>query len=144
MFEILSAVLYWYLLLRREKYLDLVVISNTGMGRNFCDIFSKSQKLCLHKIFNIGLTTKDNCLEFYTRYKMFITPVLLKIIHFTISWTDQTLPLFASFRKNFFNSENVYVMFMNGTSNVLALTIFLGRDWFRFFLNKWGCIKSNP
>ena len=48
-----------------RKYVDLVVISNIERGRNFCGTFTKSQKLCLHKIFNTGLTTKVNCLEFY-------------------------------------------------------------------------------
>ena len=36
--------------------------------------------------------------------------------------------------------------YLNSTSNVFTywLTIFLGDDWFGFFLNKWGCIRSTP
>ena len=36
--------------------------------------------------------------------------------------------------------------YMNGTSNVFTylLIIFLERDWFRFFLNKWWCIRFTP
>ena len=33
--------------------------------------------------------------------------------------------------------------YLNGISNMFThlLIIFLGRDWFGFFLNKWGCIR---
>ena len=51
------------LLLRNEKICG--IISKMGRARNICGIFRKSQKLCLHKILNIALTTKVNCLEFY-------------------------------------------------------------------------------
>ena len=54
---------------------DLVVIFNERW--NFCGIFTKSQKLCLHKIFNIRSTTKVN-FSIYTRCKTHITPILLK------------------------------------------------------------------
>ena len=50
-----------------RKYVDLVVISNIGRGRNFGDIFTKSQKLVYIKyltLINIGLVTKVNCLKF--------------------------------------------------------------------------------
>ena len=59
LFEVQSTVLY---LLRREKIIDLVVIFK---GTIFCRIFTKSQKSCSHKIFNIGSSTKVNCHEFY-------------------------------------------------------------------------------
>ena len=47
-----------------RKCVDLVVIFNKGREKNFCGIFTKLKKLCLHKIFNIGLTTKVNSREF--------------------------------------------------------------------------------
>ena len=36
----------------------------TRKGKKLCDIVAKSQKLCFHKIFNIGSTTKVNSREF--------------------------------------------------------------------------------
>ena len=48
----------------RRKYVDLVDISNVGRGRNFCGIFTKLEKLRLHKIFNVGLTITVDYLEF--------------------------------------------------------------------------------
>ena len=125
---------YWYLLPRREK---------------MCWFSS-----CLHKIFNTGSNTKVNCHEFY----FFILDVkytklqsCLKIIHFTTFWTDQTSCLFGFFpKKKNFTSKNVDVMlclccgaYLNGISNVFVylLIIFLGHDWFVFFLNKWGFIR---
>ena len=38
-----------------------------------------------------------------------------------------------------------YGAYLNDTYNVLAclLTIFLGRDWFRLFLNKWDSLFRN-
>ena len=77
-----------------RKCVDLVVIFNKGREKNFCGIFTKLKKLCLHKIFNIGLTTKVNSREFC----VFILDVkctelqyCYKNIHFTIFETDQTL-----------------------------------------------------
>ena len=52
---------YRYLLLCKEH----VCWFGEGKGRNFCCIFTKSQKLCLHKMFAIGSTMKINCREFY-------------------------------------------------------------------------------
>ena len=72
---------YWYLLLYSTKTCWFRSYFLQGKGRNFCGIFIKSQKLCLHKIFNIGLTMKVNCHEFllfYAQCKMRITPVSLK------------------------------------------------------------------
>ena len=43
---------------------DLVVISNKGREENLMGIFTKLQKLCLHKIFNISSTTKINFVNF--------------------------------------------------------------------------------
>ena len=57
---------------------------------------------------------------------MYITPVLLK--------KNKLLP-----QKMFMSSLCLrYGAYLNDTYNVLAclLTIFLGRDWFRLFLNK--------
>ena len=96
-----------------RKCVDLVVTFKQGKGRNFGGIFTKFQKLCLHKIFNIGSTTKVNCIFlFYIQCKMHITPVSLKIIHFTIFLTDQTSPLVVSFQNKIFSSKDVYIMFM--------------------------------
>ena len=44
---------YYYLLLCREKMVWFISYFEQGKGRNFCGIFTKSRKLCLHKIFNI-------------------------------------------------------------------------------------------
>ena len=144
---------YWYLLLYSRKTCWFRSYFLQGKGRNFCGIFIKSQKLCLHKIFNIGLAMKVNCHEFllfYAQCKMHITPVSLKnYSFFTIFWTDRVC--FFSTKK--LTSKHVYVMFMfthgayvNGTSKVFAylLIILLERDWFGFFFNKWRCIRFTP
>ena len=55
---------YWYLLLRREKMCWFSSYFYRVTGRDFCRIFTKSQKLCLHKILNIGSTGKVNSREF--------------------------------------------------------------------------------
>ena len=83
---------------------------------------------------------------------MHVTPVLVKKIHFTTFWTDQTSRLILSFQKKKFNSKIVYVMFMFTLWRLLEryilfayfLIIFLGQDWFGFFLNKWVCIRFTP
>ena len=49
----------------RKKCDDLVVFFNKGREKNFFVIFIKSQKLCLHKIFNIVSTTKTNFPELW-------------------------------------------------------------------------------
>ena len=82
---------------------------------------------------------------------MHITRILLKIIHFAVFWTVQTLPFFISFQKNFFSPQKLFMSclclrqdaYWNGTCNVFAclLTIFSWHDWFGFFLNKWGYIR---
>ena len=133
----------------------------------------KLQKLCLHKVFNIGSTTKVNCHElyffytqfkmyavflFYTQFKMSITPVLLKnySLHNFLNRSKLRvcLFLFKKTKKNHIKKCLCHVYFYDKaltwtvhlTSNVFAylLIIFLGHDWFGFFLNKWGCIRSTP
>ena len=49
---------------------DLVVISNKGREENLMGIFTKLQKLCLHKIFNISSTTKINFVNFAFLYSI--------------------------------------------------------------------------
>ena len=126
------------LLFTREKMCWFSSYFKSGKGRNFCGILIKSPKLCLHKIFNIGSTTKGNCHEF-----------------FTIFWTDQASRLFVSFQQKKNSPLKMFIWclclhhgtYLNGTSNVFAylLIIFLGHDWFRFcLLNKWGCIRFMP
>ena len=126
------------LLFPREKMCWFSSYFKSGKGRNFCGILIKSPKLCLHKIFNIGSTTKGNCHEF-----------------FTIFWTDQASRLFVSFQQKKNSPLKMFIWclclhhgtYLNGTSNVFAylLIIFLGHDWFRFcLLNKWGCIRFMP
>ena len=61
-----------------RKCVDLVVIFNEGW--NFWGIFTKSQKLCLHKIFNIGSTSKVNCRKFYFLIFYVIIYILCKLI----------------------------------------------------------------
>ena len=56
------------------------------------------------------------------------------------------------FSKKKFNSKIVYVMFMFTPWRLLERyilfayfsIIFLGQDWFGFFLNKWVCIRFTP
>ena len=58
---------------------------------------------------------------------MHITPVSLKIIHFTIFWTDQNSFLFVYFQKNIL-TQKLYMSclclrhgtYLNGMSNVIA------------------------
>ena len=123
-------------------------------GRNFCGIFAKSQKLCLHKIFNIGSTTKVFIHMFLYSCKMHKTPVLLKNFAFHLFIHFFTLPLFAFFQKKTFLTSKkslscLYLrhgVYLNSTSNMFAylLIIFLGRNWFGFFLNKLAYIRYTP
>ena len=85
---------YWYLLLRIEKCVNLIVIFNKER-----DLY-KTAKLCLLKIFILCWTTKVNFHEF----SFFYTQCKMHIIHFTIFWTGQTSRLFVSFHKKRFSS----------------------------------------
>ena len=99
-----------------RKCVDLVVIFNKG--RDFFRICTKSQNLCLHKIFNTGSTTKVNSREFC----VFILdvnctelqPVLLKSysFHNFLSRSNFAFVFFFS-KKIFFTSKkclcHVYV-----------------------------------
>ena len=53
-----------------KKYLDLVVISNKARGRNFCSMFTKSQKLCLHKYLTLVWPLKLIALNFTFLYSV--------------------------------------------------------------------------
>ena len=78
---------------------------------------------------------------------MHITPEMLKNYSF-YSFLNRSNFLFASFQKKVVISKIVYAMFMfpswrlnmylNSASNVFAylLIIFLGHDWFGFFINE--------
>ena len=102
LFEVLSTVLTGIFFFAGRKYVDLVVISSMGRGRNFYSIFTKSQKLYLHKIFNIGLTAKVRILRFHTRRKMYITPVLLKSYSFNNFLNTSNFASVCFFSKKFF------------------------------------------
>ena len=96
-----------------RKCVDLVVIFNKGREKNFCGIFTKLKKLCLHKIFNIGLTTKVNSREFC----VFILDVKCTELQycykiFILQFLKQIKLYFNLFLFKFLTSKNVYVMFM--------------------------------
>ena len=127
-----------------RKYVNLVVIFN---NRKTCVSIKCLTLFRPWKLITVNLTS-------FTRCKMHITPVLLKNYSFHIFFKQIKLCLgLFLFKKIFFPSKNVYVMFMlchgtylNSTSNVFVylLITFLGYDRFGFFLNKRGCIRSTP
>ena len=67
----------------------------TREERKLCGILIKSQKLCLHKIFNIALPRKLIAMNlfFYTQFKMNITLVSLKNYSFCIFFEQIKLPV---------------------------------------------------
>ena len=93
-------------LLLREKMCWFSSYFQQEEGRNFCGIFTKFQKLCLHKIFNIGSTTKVNsrefcvfildvkCTELQYAKKLFVSQFFKQI--------ELCLCLFLFKKKNFF------------------------------------------
>ena len=62
LFEVQSTVLVSYSLPGENEL--IYKLFSIREGKKLCVIFAKSQKLCLHKIFNIGSTTKVNSREF--------------------------------------------------------------------------------
>ena len=58
-------------------------------------------------------------------------------------WTDQNFWPQKMFMPCLLLRHGAY---LNGMCNVFAylLIIFLGHDWFGFFLNKWGYIRFTP
>ena len=79
---------------------------------------------------------------------MYITPVLLKnySFHNSVNRSNFAFIWLYFLSKKKISPQKMFMSclclrheaYLNGTSNVFAclLTIFLGRDWFRFFLNK--------
>ena len=143
-------------LLLREKMCWFSSYFQQEEGRNFCSIFTKFQKLCLHKTFNIGSITKINSVNFtflcwcemdntlVLRKKKFISQ-LFKYIKLCLC--------FFLFKKTF-SPQKMFIScfclchgaYLNSTSNgfTYLLIIFLGNDWLEFFLSKWRCFRSTP
>ena len=134
----------------------LFEVQSTVLERNFYDIFIKLQKLFAKKYLILVRSGKliPWILRFYTRCKMHITPVLLKNYSFHNFLNRSNFAFICCFSKKKFSPQKMFMSYLrlrhcaylNSASNVLAylLIIILRRDWFGFFLNKWGCIRSTP
>ena len=142
-----------YLLLRKGKMCYLVVI------------FNKRRK----ETSAVSLQNGGSCV--YIKYLTLVWPRKLIAMNFTFLYSIKNVHNSSIAKKlsssQFFEQIKLHVylflfqkknsprnMFMsclclrhgtylNGISNMFThlLIIFLGRDWFGFFLNKWGCIR---
>ena len=125
-----------------RKCVDLVVIFNKGREETLTLIITKSQKLCL------TLVRPRKLIATYFKWcKMHITLVSLKNYSFHNFLNRSNFAFVCFFSRKIFSQKCLHHgTYLNGTSNVFAylLIIFLGHDWFGFFLNKWGCIRSTP
>ena len=137
-----------------RKCVDLVVIFNKWREETFV-VFLQNRKSCVYiKYLTLVQPQKFLYTCFYTPCKMHKTPVLLKNFAFHLFIHFFTLPLFAFFQKKTFLTSKkslscLYLrhgVYLNSTSNMFAylLIIFLGRNWFGFFLNKLGYIRYTP
>ena len=130
---------YWYLLLRREKCADLVVIFNKKLLRHFYKIAKAVLAYDISHWF-------DQCLRFYTRCKIHRTPVLLKKYWFHKRLNRSNFAFVCFFSKKNFHIKKCLCLrhsaYLNSTSNIFTylLIVFLGHDWFGFFLNKWDAV----
>ena len=143
---------YWYLLLGRKRMCWFVFVFNKGREEAFAGSL-QNRKSCL-SLFRPRKLISVWVLRFYTRCKMHITPVLLKNYSFHNFLNRSNFAFICCFSKKKFSPQKMFMSYLrlrhcaylNSASNVLAylLIIILRRDWFGFFLNKWGCIRSTP
>ena len=137
-----------------RKCVDMVVTFNKGREKTFA-VSLQNRKSCICIIYlTLVQPRKLIPVNFEFLYSMHRTPVLLKnyLFHTFLNRTNFALVCFFS-KKNF-SPQKMFMSclslrhgaYLNSTSNVFAhlLIIFLGFDWFGFFLNKWVCIRSNP
>ena len=137
------------------KRVDLVVTFNKGREETFA-VSLQNRKSCVC-IKYLTLVRPQKLilwiLRFYTWCKMLRTPVLLKNYSFH-NFLNRSKFAFVCFFKKKFSPQKMLMScfclchgtYLKSTSNVLTylLIIFLGSNWFGFFLNKWGCIRSTP
>ena len=131
---------YWYLLLRREKCVDSVVIFNKWREETFAVSYNIAKaalqylKLVPPRKLTSSIAKKIFISQFFEEIKLYLYLLLFK----KKKNSPQKMFMSCSYLR--------HDAYLNSTSNVLAylLIIFLGRDWFGFFLNKWGCIRFTP
>ena len=142
---------YWYLLLRRGRCVDLVVIFNKGREETFIVSLQDCKSCVCIKYLTLVRPRKliPWTLRFYTRYKIYRTKVLLKNYSFHNFLNRSDFVFVCLFSKNFSrqkmltsNSSLLHGAYFNSSSNAFAylLIIFLGKNLFGFFLNKWRWI----
>ena len=121
-----------------RKCVDIVVTFNKGREKTFA-VSLQNRKSCICIIYLILVRPRKLIpVNFEFLYSMHRTPVLLK------NYLFHTLVCFFSKKK--FSPQKMFMSclslrhgtYLNSTSNVFAhlLIIFLGFDWFGFFLNK--------
>ena len=130
---------YWYLLLRREKYVDSGVIFNKWREETFAVSYNIAKAALQYltlvppRKLTSSIAKKIIISQFFKEIKL-----CLYLLLFKKKFSPQKMFMSCSYLR--------HGAYLNSTSNVLAylLIIFLGRDWFGFFLNKWGCIRFTP
>ena len=139
-----------------RKCVDLVVTFNKGREETFA-VSLQNRKSCIYIKYLTLVWSRELIhmnFAFFTRCKMHKTPVLLKNYSFQNFLNKSNFAFVCFCSKKFYSPQKIIMSCLclrhganlNSTSNVFAyfLIIFLRHDWFRVFLNEWGCIRSTP